>query len=226
MMKRVGICLLISLSLVGFVGCSGGGSPSQSNVTQIEPQIVVQNMIAQWSSSNTGPAFYTDAAGKPSVIADASNESQHLGYITFRDLSGEDWELQVDRVEYAGEENAKVYTSYIYQSLTSGGLTVVFSLVKDNGQWFIDDIEVIELPAVVTSTAGAIQGYITDQVTHVGVAGARIDAFPENSQSIAGSAVSSSNGFYEITDLATGTYYIVINRDGYEPITKSGIVVY
>lgn len=223
MTKRSIISSLLFLVILFITGCSSGGGSVTNSTLVVEPEIVVQNMIAQWHSSSNGPVFSADTNGKPIVVSSTRPSEESLGIIKF-DLFGETWELRVDKVEYTGDDKAIVHTTYAKRSETSGGLTTLFYLYKEDSHWFVYEISVVELPSVISSS-GVIEGFITNEVNDAAVPEARVEAYLENSQVLAGSAVTATNGFYKISDLQPGAYYLVIDREGYSPYTKTGIIV-
>jgi len=82
--------------------------------------------------------------------------------------------------------------------------------------------EVVTVASVtpVVARRGRIDGTLTDDITGAPIPGALIG--------LAGTtifAVTDANGFFEILDLAPGTYDLVIQRDGYAPRTVPDIVV-
>ncbi len=145
-------------------------------------------------------------------------------YIKFKDMSGEEWPLRIDEVVYLGPSVARVFTSYRSVNANRGNLKLTFSMVKDQSSWFLDDIEVTEVPVVVVTDKG-ISGIISDKTTNQPVNGAQIDIFNQTSGSRVDSMVTDATGFYSFTNLSPGTYYLVIERDGYEPQTISGIII-
>lgn len=201
-------------------GCSGSGGSSSPGGETLDstPEAAVKELFNSWKTSNS---FRYDSQGK--ILAQESSTGT-VGYITFKDLKGTEWLFLVDKVEYLSDSLATVYTSYYYSgSPQFGGLKVNFHMVKDQGLWFLESMEVIEVPAVVVTGTG-INGVITDKVTNLPVSGARVEAYNSSNQ-LVGYSVTDSSGYYEVKDLLPGTYYLVVSRAGYAPYTISGVVV-
>jgi hypothetical protein len=97
-------------------------------------------------------------------------------------------------------------------------------MLQDAGTWYLEGLQITELPSVVVEQYG-IKGIITDKITGTAVPGVRVEAYNAVTNAIAGYAVTDSVGFYQILELSPATYYLVVNRDGYEPYTISGITV-
>ena len=218
--------LLVLCLLTMFIvqGCGSGGS--SSNVAELmSPEEAVRNIFASWKLSDTaGVSVASNGNKEIGYLRTETETGSASGTIKFKDMEGETWILQVDKVEYLTEDQAYIHTSYFYQTLSSGGLKVSFLMEKDNGAWFLADISIVELPTVVPTSSG-IQGYVTDKSTGNPVADAQVEAFNSTTGELAGNTSTGSTGFYQILELAPGTYHIVIGRDGFEPYTISGIVV-
>lgn len=216
-----GLCFLAILFIQG---CGSGGS--SSNVAELmSPEEAVRNIFASWKLSDTAGISVSNTGEKVvGELRPQTETSQASGTIKFKDMAGETWNLQIDKVEYLTENRAYIHTLYRYQNLSEGGLKVSFLMEKDNGAWYLSDIVTEAVPTVVPVASG-IQGYITDKITGAPVADARVEAFNSGTGALAGNASTGSDGFYKILDLAAGNYYLVIGRDGFEPYTISGIVI-
>lgn len=211
------VFVLILLPALLLTGCSGGSSaPATSADTTPEAAVV-----DIFNNLKAASLFRYDSQGKVLAQESTSGES---GYISFRDLSGETWLLKIVKIEYSSDTIAQVYTSYYYSGAPQfGGLNIVFNMVKDENVWFLEGMNITEMPAVVVVGTG-INGAITDQVTRLPVSGARVEAYDSSNQ-LVGYAVTDSSGYYEIMNLSPGTYYLVVSREGYAPYTISGIQV-
>jgi hypothetical protein len=97
-------------------------------------------------------------------------------------------------------------------------------MVRESGQWFLSNIEIIDVPAVVVEVAG-IKGVLKDEITNLPIQGAVVEAFNQTSNESFGSVVTDASGYYEISPLPAATYYLVINREGYEPRIIRDVVV-
>ncbi len=203
-----------------FTGCSGGGSSAPSASVDTTPEAAV---VGIFNNLKAGSIFRYDQLGKVSA-QESTSESSESGYISFRDLSGEVWLFKVLKIEYSSASNASVFTSYYNSGAPQfGGLNIVFKMVKDDGLWYLEGMEITEIPAVVVVGTG-INGAITDEVTGLPVSAARVEAYDSANQ-LVGYAVTDSSGYYEIMDLSPGSYYLVVSRAGYAPYTINGILV-
>lgn len=212
------------LMLIGvafyLVGCSGGGSSPSSAVQSETPEVAVSRIFDSWRADGA-PVF--NIGGDGSIAAQTTTSTDR--YIRFRDLSGKEWQLKVLDVVYSGDSNATVNTQYTSElNSTIGGLKIGFNMIKDAGVWSLAGLTVTELPVVVVEQHG-IKGIVIDRLTNLPVSGARVEAYNAVTGVIAGYTVTDSTGFYQILELPAATYYLVINRSGYEPYTITGIVV-
>ena len=211
---------LLLLPVIFMSGCSGSGSSATvgSAVSDSSPEAAATEIFRNLLSSS-----YFRVGNDGRILAQETS-SGSTGYITFKDMSGETWQFLVEKVEYLSEVNAAIHTSYYYSGAPQyGGVKVIFNMVKDQNVWYLDTMSIVEVPVVVVAGTG-IKGVITDKVTNQAVSAARVEAY-NSSSLLAGYAVTDSGGYYEITGLTPGTYYLVISRDGYAPYTISGIQV-
>lgn len=215
------VLLLISLVLLTLPGCLSSGSQTVANVQSESPEAAVGELLNSWRQQS-GPVFVVNPAG--AIVPSESASTSGTDYIKFTDLSGEVWSLILGEITYQSVDTATVNAYYYSISAEYGGLHIVFKMVRDQGQWLLDDFIVTALPAVVVTGTG-VKGVISDSATSLPVSGARVEAYIQGTSSIAGAAVTADNGFYSIVDLAPGSYYLVVARDGYEPYTITGIVV-
>lgn len=217
-MYRLFLIIGILLPML-LIGCSGGSS-SPSAAVDTTPEAAVVDIF---NNVKAASIFRYDQLGKVTA-QESTSESSESGYISFRDLSGETWLFKVLRIEYVTDSNASVFTSYYNSgSPQFGGLDIVFKMIKDQGVWYLEGMEITEIPAVVVVGTG-INGAITDEVTGLPVSGARVEAYDSANQYV-GYAVTDSSGYYEIMNLSPGSYYLVVSRAGYAPYTISGIQV-
>ncbi len=224
MAQRFPLAVVLLFCMTLFItGCGGGGgsaSPVATMTDASSPEAAVERIFASWRA-DSGPVFNIDAAGK---IA-AQTTTSETRYIRMRDLSGNTWNLTFTGVEYISSILARVNTRYYYGgNLAFGGMTISFLMGKDSGVWYLEGIQVTELPAVVVEQFG-IKGVLTDKITGIPVSGARVEAYNQTTGVIAGYSITDVTGFYGILDLPPATYYLVINRSGYEPYTISDIIV-
>jgi uncharacterized surface anchored protein len=213
--------LLLLLPVMLFTGCAGGSG--QAPYVNETPEEAVMKILDSWRSSESMNFAY-DSSGK--IVAQEVISSEVVsGTIEFKDLSGEVWIFNLEKIEYETSVIARIYTNYYYSGAPQfGGLKVVFKMVKDQGIWFLDGLEVTEVPAVVVTGTG-VNGVITDKVTGLPVSSARVEIYSASDNLLAGYSVTDENGFYEILELAPGNYYLIVSRDGYAPYTISGIQV-
>lgn len=213
--------LLISLVLLTITGCLSSGSQTVANVQSESPEAAVGELLSSWRQQS-GPVFVVSPSG--TIVPSESASIDGVSYIRFKDLSGNVWSLALGEITYQSVDFATVNVYYYSISAEHGGLKIVFKMVRDQGQWLLDDFIVTALPAVVVTGTG-VKGVISDSATSLPVVGARVEAYLQGTSSIVGAAVTAENGFYSIVDLSPGSYYLVVARDGYEPYTISGIVV-
>lgn len=219
--KRVVFIMLMLIGVAFYlVGCSGGGSSPGSAVQAETPEVAVSRIFDNWRAGSA-PVFAIGGDG--SITAQTSTSTDR--YILFRDLSGKEWQLKFLDVVYTSDSAATVNTQYTSDlNSTIGGLKIGFNMIKDSGLWSLAGLTITELPVVVVEQHG-IKGIISDKVTGLPVSGARVEAYNATTGVIAGYTVTDSTGFYQILELPAATYYLVINRSGYEPYTITGIVV-
>jgi hypothetical protein len=203
-----------------FSGCSGGGSTAPSEVSS-KPEEAVMQILDQWRVSES-PMFRFTESG---TIQTSDTQESERGFITFKDLSGETWQLLFEKVEYVSSSEALVYTGYYSSGAPQfGGLKIIFRMIKDVDVWMLDGLEVIEIPAVVITETG-INGVVTDKVTGLPVSNVAVEAYNVADDHLVGYDVSDSGGYYEILNISSGEYYLVFTREGYESWTVSGIQV-
>lgn len=209
------LCMVVSM-----VGCLGSGSQTASDIQPETPETAIAEIFSSWRA-DSGPVF---AIGNNGSVK-AQTTATETRYIRFRDLSGAEWQLIFTDVVYETTESARVNTHYYYgDNPAYGGLKIAFLMVKDDGAWLLEGLEILELPTIVVEQYG-VKGVITDKITGLAVEGVRVEAYNQTTNLIAGYAVTDTAGFYQIIELSPATYYLVVNRDGYEPYTISGVVV-
>jgi len=211
--------IFMFFALATLVGCSGGGSSSGVGVSTSTPESAVYEIVAAWQKSQTG--LVSSKTGEALLKQETTSEDKT---IYFRDMSGEEWPLKIEEVEYLSDSNARVYTSYLSTNPARGSLKLIFTMFKDVTTWYLDDIEITELPIVVVTETG-VKGVVSDETSGLPVSGALVELYNQSTGTIAGSATTDETGFYSFTDIAPGTYYMVIERDGYDPKTISGIII-
>lgn len=211
------VCMLFALTAL--LGCANGGSSSSSITDNSTPDEAVYKLLAAWNQNETG--IISSDNGDATVQQETTNQGH---YIKFKDMSGEEWPLHIDDIAYFGSSKALVYTSYQSLDANRGSLKLVFSMIKDAGVWYLEAIEVTEVPVVVVTGAG-VKGIVSDKNTSLPVNGAVIELYHQDTGVIVGTTTTDTTGFYAITGIDTGSYYMVIERDGYDPETISNITV-
>ncbi|MDD2999878.1 MAG: carboxypeptidase-like regulatory domain-containing protein [Candidatus Riflebacteria bacterium] len=223
-----GLAVLILLCLVvSLTGCAGGGSQTAAGVEPESPEKAVYEIYNSWRAGN-GPAFVMQNDGQITAQTETSG-SGGLGYIHFHDFSGAEWHLTVKDVVYETSDRAIVNTYYYFSgNVAYGGLTIGFVMVRDNGTWYLEGMDIVELPAVIVPVEGiGVMGYLRDETTSpaMPIQGAVVEAFNQSTDVSYGSDATDANGYYEISPLPAATYYLVINRAGYEPRVIRDVVV-
>ncbi|HNX77525.1 MAG TPA: carboxypeptidase-like regulatory domain-containing protein [Candidatus Rifleibacterium sp.] len=217
--KFYGLVVLFCLAIM-LPGCSGGGSSPAGVPVQTEsPETAVSRLFASWQTGSA-PVFAINNDGSIAAQTTATDR-----YINFRDLSGNQYKLKFLDVVYASDFAATVNTQYTSElNVSIGGLKIGFNMLRESGAWYLGSLTVTELPVVVVEQNG-IKGVVTDTITRLPISGARVEAFNSTTGVFIKYAVTDSVGFYQILELPPGSYYLVINRAGYEPYTLTGISV-
>ena len=214
------LAILALFALATLCGCSGGGSQAGTGVDTSSPESAVYEILANWQSSQPK---VVSVDNEQSAIRQETTATE-TRYIRFKDLSGDLWSLRVDEVVYLSTNVATVVTSYQSLDASHGSLKLIFHMIRDSGRWFLENIEVIEVPIVVVTGTG-IKGVVTDESTNLPISGALVELYNQSTKELAGSTVTDKTGFYSILDLSPGTYYLVIERENFAPRTISGITI-
>ena len=136
---------LMLLSVILVVGCGIGGS--QSVLTQESPETAVMRISDSWRVSTTSPSVVVDgnnrfirqASSQETDSENASDSGKKVIYL--KDLSGnEPYKLEVVNVEKA-DNTAAVTCNFYYDK---GTLIVVFKLVFEDEEWWLDDVEITD----------------------------------------------------------------------------------
>lgn len=214
--------ILLLFALVTLCGCSGGSTKTVTGVDTSSPESAVYQILESWK--NAQPSVISVNSEQPAVREETTVVPTEDRYIRFKDLSGEIWSLRVTKIVYLSTDIAEVYTSHTSLDANLGSLELIFEMIRESGRWYLNDIRIIEIPAVVVTGTG-VKGVISDETTNLPVSGALIELYEKNTSTLAGSATTDETGFYTILDLAPGTYYMVIEREGFAPRTISDITV-
>lgn len=324
-MKKTFLFSLLVTVVALSIGCGGSGSQTAAPMPDSTPLQAVNSIVGSWREG--GARFAVDADG----TATLTEEHESIGQISFRDLSDDEWLLDVIDVEYLSNTRANVNTVYRdYEDILFPGMKIVFQMESEREEWFLRGLEITDIPSpaadqelfkvtgtasfadsqdtagefprlalarrtsmdetaddseetesfilystpdasgvfefevpagiyslavhsesdyaisnqseyleievssdidlgsivlVSTEEAYAIAGTVTEKGTSTPVAGALIEAYKHDGDTFVGYAVSSESGYYYIGIEEAGLYYIVINRDYYEPVTKTNISV-
>ena len=219
------VCFFVMVA--GLQGCGGGGggesagNPALGGSLAQSPEDAVQNLVAEWQKTG-GPLLTVSGAATASATP---SSGKPLGFLRFKDFfSGEEWLLQIDRVEYTTgkADQADVHASYYYQNLSVGESVIIFHMIRDQDSWSLLDMEVKSLPAAVVTATG-IQGYVIDKASGQAVSGALVSLWSDQTQ--VSSTTSALDGFYRFLNIAPGKYTIVIARKGYTIKTIGDILV-
>ena len=210
--------ILIILAMTAMAGCSGGGSSTGSVVSTSTPESAVYEILAAWQKSQTS---VVSSANEGTLV---EQETTDESYIRFRDMSGEEWLLRIDEIIYLSPSNALVHTSYHSSYASRGSLRLVFAMYKETTGWYLNDIEITEVPVVVVTETG-VSGIVTDSVSGLPVSAALVELYDQTTGAFISGISTNEAGFYSFTDLVPGSYYMVIDRAGYEPQTISEIII-
>jgi len=204
--------LFVVISLVFLTGCGGGGSPAASQAIGRSPEAALRESLSGWQTGG-GPLLPLVSSPVPAVSGSGS-----YGSITFRDLSNGTWTFDITNIIYFGDDLAEIDTVFTTTYAATDTAKINFTMVRENGEWVIENIEVYLPPAGISTSGGTLQGVVTDALygssSPTPVSGALVYISGTSLQ-----AVTDSNGYYEINGIPPGTYQIVITRDGYAPQT-------
>ncbi|MBU1107530.1 MAG: carboxypeptidase-like regulatory domain-containing protein [Candidatus Riflebacteria bacterium] len=214
--------ILVFFALVTLCGCSGGGSQAGSGVVTSSPESAVYEILESWQSSQ--PSVVSVDGEQPAVRQESTVIPSEERYISFKDMSGELWSLHVTQIVYLSIDIAEVYTSHTSTDANIGSLELIFEMVRESGRWYLEGIRVVEIPVVIVTGTG-IKGVLSDESTNLPISGALVELYNQSTGIIAGSTTTDETGFYSILDLSPGTYYLVIEREGFAPQTISGITI-
>lgn len=175
-MKARILQLVFVLMVVGAlfcVGCGGSGSSGSPAMVHDSPVGKVEQIVSNWRASGGMTLTKTESGELRLVGADTVQSTPYygddygnyddqqggyddhheeykepIGTLMFKDLSGETWTLDIMSVDYLSNINARVNTRYQSRERTFfAGLKIVFIMFKDRGEWFLNDMEIAEIPA-------------------------------------------------------------------------------
>ncbi|MDD3000145.1 MAG: carboxypeptidase-like regulatory domain-containing protein [Candidatus Riflebacteria bacterium] len=137
--------------------------------------------------------------------------------IDFTDLNNRSWTLTIpaNGVVYETSDRAQINASiYFGTTSASGGLNVIFYMVKEAGyEWVIDDISAEEILSVTTG----ITGRVTSSADGSAIADAIVTAYPApyvSGDTPAGTTQTNDEGYYELF-LSSGNYIVLIAHDDF-----------
>jgi len=137
--------------------------------------------------------------------------------IDFTDLNNRTWTLRIpaNGVVYETSNRARINASIYFGSTSaSGGLDVIFYMVKEAGyEWLIDDITAEEILKVTTG----ITGRVTSSADGTAIANAIVTAYPApyvSGDTPAGTTQTNAEGYYELF-LSPGNYIVLIAHDSF-----------
>jgi hypothetical protein len=137
--------------------------------------------------------------------------------IDFTDLNNRTWTLRLpaNGVVYETSNRARINASIYFGSTSaSGGLDVIFYMVKEAGyEWLIDDITAEEILSVTTG----ITGRVTSSADGTAIANAIVTAYPApyvSGDTPAGTTQTNAEGYYELF-LSPGNYIVLIAHDSF-----------
>lgn len=187
---------LLMLSALFLTGC--GSSGSQRVISPERPENVVFKTATNWRASNSSPSY---------------------GNVKLYDLASNSYILTVSDVKVVDTE-ATVACYFNYVATDSGYLDLVFSLVFDEGKWWLDDVVITdhqgEGPKPVPPTPGenGITGIVKDQ-NGKAISNATIMVYSvKDLTSVVASTVTNSNGEYSV-EVNEGEYIVIAAKDGY-----------
>ncbi|MFA6750222.1 MAG: carboxypeptidase-like regulatory domain-containing protein, partial [Candidatus Riflebacteria bacterium] len=135
----------------------------------------------------------------------------------FTDLNNRTWTLRIpaNGVVYESSNRARINPSIYFGSTSvSGGLDVIFYMIKEAGyEWVIDDITAEEILSVTTG----ITGRVTSSADGTAIANAIVTAYPApyvSGDTPAGTTQTNAEGYYELF-LSPGNYIVLIAHDSF-----------
>ena len=137
--------LIFSLTLLSvlfmIVGCGSGGG--QGIAVQETPEAAVMRITDSWKASNTSPSVVVDSNNnfvRQAQTGEADEPQNKI--ITLYDMASNTYELKVLYVSPVTDNKATVKCQFTY---TNGYLILTFSLVFDEGKWWLEEVEIDEI---------------------------------------------------------------------------------
>lgn len=202
------------------VGCQSQSPVSPVGGTVIEsPEAALLRLL-----SDPGRDLRTPLAQTTSEQASPTTRS--LGHVSFIDLWGATWTLQIVGTEYVTPQIAKVYATYAFLDPIFAGnqanITFLMILVED--RWRLDDIEFTALPPVLPVGGLGVQGRIVDAVTGRPIENAAVGLY--QGEILINSTLTDATGFYFLTAPAPGSFTVTASKDGYEFLTRTEVYIF
>lgn len=216
--------LLLVVSLI-LTGCGGGGTSNSAQ--QQAPEAAVRELIASWKAGDSAPYINIDTSGTHHVVFQTETAPAASETLSFRDLSGNEWNFTVLSITRPTATRAEVRTSTSvgFNSSDPEATTayITFIMDLDEGWWYLSDM-ILELPSVIVVTDNGIEGYVSEKDnSDIRLQGATVSLF--QGQTKISETVTDENGYYAFSGLYPGTYTLVFTGGGYEPLTITNVVV-
>ncbi|MBP7635704.1 carboxypeptidase regulatory-like domain-containing protein [Candidatus Ozemobacteraceae bacterium] len=223
---RSAVGALLLACVFTLTGCGGGGT-SGAPREQATPEAAVHELIAGWKSGNSAPSISINPSAPPRVVFQTETDPTATDTLSFRDLSGNEWNFTVVSITRPSSTRAEVRTSTSVgvdssdPAATTAYITFIMDL--DEGWWYLSDM-ILELPAVIVVTENAIEGFVSEKGNpDIRLQGASVVLY--QGQTEVARTTTDANGYYKFSNLAPGTYSLVFVGGGYETLTFTGIIV-
>lgn len=208
--RRTLFLLLLPMLLscmFALTGCLGKGGSSTTAASPNAPEETVRALVAEWTGS-----------AHPLLAQTTATQT-----ITFRDINRTNsWTFDVTGIEYPVTGLARVYTRYRFGDVAATTVNVMFELSMYEGRWVFDNFTIETLPSFVVTGTG-IQGYIRDSQTGLPVPNAAAALYQGDLR--VAETLTDANGYYYLEAPATGTYTLVVAKDGFEFLTVPNVTI-
>lgn len=187
-------------------------------LTPLSNAVNLKTFNAQLSKTSASVRFELPGETPlPNEDTSQDSSSSESWSIDFTDLNNRTWTLRIpaNGVVYETSNRARINASIYFGSTSaSGGLDVIFYMVKEVGsEWVIDDINAEEILSVTTG----ITGRVTSSADGSAIAEAIVTAYPApyvSGDTPAGTTQTNAEGYYELF-LEPGNYHILIAHDNF-----------
>ncbi len=223
---RSAVGSLLLACVLTLTGCGGGGTSSAPR-EQAAPEAAVRELIAGWKNGDSAPYVNIDPSGTPHVVFQTEPAPTATETLSFRDLSGNEWNFAVVSITRPTSTRAEVRTSTSvgFNSSDPAATTayITFIMDLDEGWWYLSDM-ILELPAVIVVTDNGIEGYVSEKDNpDTRLQGATVSLYQDLTK--ISETVTDENGYYSFSGLYPGTYTLVFTGGGYESLTITNVVV-